>query len=248
VLRTLFVFFVSLWRSTMRITELMCSNSVIIEQTPTTLVVRNHYQSLRTKLFGGVITSIAGGRILLSVVTLSLSGLAVIMLPGTGLIAEGVVGMVGGILLIGVVDWMALNLGVRSLRELRQPLYPEAQLWTFDKTMRTLFVTRQLRNRVDNTVILRQIASYPLPEPGAVQAISGYSGDDFWAQLVVSTAGGELNGLKHRRLISGNLKREAQRINQFLGEDHDGTARPDTFSRSGICRQPGATLPLRVVA
>jgi hypothetical protein len=213
----------------------MDTNTVIIEQTPTTLVVHHHYPSPNTKLFGGLITSIAGGRILLSVATLCLSGLAVIMLPGTGLIEEGVVSMLAGILLIGVVDWMALILGVRSLRQLRQTLYPEAQLWTFDKTLRTLFVTRQLRNRADNTVILRQIASCPLPELGAVQAISGYSGDDFWAQLVVRTAGVQLKGLKHRRLISGNLKREAQRINRFLGDGScDKTARLDTFSGSEL--------------
>jgi hypothetical protein len=226
----------------------MDTNTVIIEQTPTTLVVREYYPHPNANLFGGLITSIAGGRILLSVATLCLSGLAVIILPGTGLIEEGVVRMLAGILLIGVVDCMALTLGVRSLRQFRQTLYPEAQLWTFDKTLSTLVVTSQLRNRVDNTVILQQISSCSLHESGVVQAISGYSGNDFWAQLVVCTANGQLNGLKHRRLISGNLKREAQRINQFLGEDHDGTARPDTFSESGICRQPGATLPFRVVA
>jgi hypothetical protein len=214
---------------------MIVSNTVIIEQTPTALVVREYYPSPSTKLFGSLITSIAGGRILLSVATLSLSGLAVIMLPGTGLIAEGVESTLGSILLIVVVDWMALILGVRSLCELRQTLYPEMQLWTFDKTLRMLFVTTQLRNRADNTVSLRQIASYPLPAPGAVWAISGYSGDDFWAQLVLRTVGGQLKGLKHRRLISGNLKREAQRINRFLGDEScDKTAIPDTFSGSEI--------------
>ena len=126
--------------------------------------------------------------------------------------------MLGGILLIGMVDGLALILSVRSLRELRQTLYPEARLWTFDKTSRTLSVTIQFRNRADNTVSLRHVASYPLPSPGAARAISGYSGDDFWAQLFVCTSSGQLNGFRHRRLISGNLKRQVQQINRFLGE------------------------------
>ena len=73
----------------------MDSNTVNIEQTPTTLVVRDYHPSRGTKLFGGVITSIAGGRILLSVAVFGLSGLAVLLLPGTGVISEGVVGHVG---------------------------------------------------------------------------------------------------------------------------------------------------------
>jgi hypothetical protein len=198
---------------------MLVSNTVRIEQTSTTLVVRNYYPFPNTKRFVGIITSIPGGRVLLSVAAFGLSGLAVLLLPGTGIISKGAVGMLGFILLLGVVDVLALTLGVRSLPELKQTLYPEVQLWTFDKKLRTLFVSTQLRNRTEDTVSLRQIASYPLPIPGAVQAISGYSGDDFWAQLAVCTASGQLNGLKHRRLISGNLKREAQQINRFLRDE-----------------------------
>jgi len=196
----------------------MDSKNVIIEQTPATLVVRDYHPPPGTKLLGGIITLNAGGRVLLSVLAFGLIGLAVFQLPRTGVIAEGIVGMLGGTLLMGAVGGLALVLGVRSMREVQKTLYPEARLWTFDKSSRTLFVTVQLRNRADNTVNLRQVASYPLPMPGAVRAVSGYSGDDFWAQLVVCTTSGQLDGLKHRRLISGNLRREAQRINRFLGD------------------------------
>jgi hypothetical protein len=195
---------------------MLVSKTVRIEQTPTTLVVRNYYPFPNTKRFVGIITSIAGGKVLLSVAAFGLSGLAVLLLPGTGIISAGTVGMLGSILLLGVVNGLALILGVRSLPELQQTLYPEVQLWTFDKKLRTLIVSTQLSNRTYDRVSLRQIASYPLPISGAVQAISGYSGDDFWAQLAVCTASGQLKGLKHRRLISGNLKREAQQINRFL--------------------------------
>jgi hypothetical protein len=195
---------------------MLVSKTVRIEQTPTTLVVRNYYPFPNTKRFVGIITSIAGGKVLLSVAAFGLSGLAVLLLPGTGIISAGTVGMLGSILLLGVVNGLALILGVRSLPELQQTLYPEVQLWTFDKELRTLIVSTQLSNRTYDRVSLRQIASYPLPISGAVQAISGYSGDDFWAQLTVCTASGQIKGLKHRRLISGNLKREAQQINRFL--------------------------------
>ena len=186
-----------------------------IEETATTLTVRDDYQSPAVAAVGGVVTLfVAAGFAFFA----ALSLLFALLLPvafarhlSAG-VMQAVFGSVAGAVVLGGVAWWLFRAGGGLVKRSTGPDRSVAQVWHFDRVARTLVVAERHFHAPTQSQRDIPTTTYPLPPAGAVTV--GEDDDATWLRVEASSL--RLVGVGHYAASLSAMTALANQINRFL--------------------------------